>query len=545
MTTPLKLFIYCRKSTETDDKQVLSIESQITEMTRLAQRKNYQIVEIFRESKSAKAPGRPIFNQMMERLYKNHADGVLCWKLDRLARNPVDGGAIIWQAKDNSKYFVTNDMVYAREYENLFYMYFEFGMAQKSIDDLGKNAKRGMKTKAEMGWYPAPAPTGYINIRDKRYLYPIIAKDEDRFEKVQQMFKAVLQGKIPAEVWKTAVIDWKLTSRSNKPLCRADFYYILKNPFYTGEFEWPLRSDNWYVGKHEAMITKEEFIHVQIILGKKGRQRRRTHEFSFTGVFRCGECGCMISASEKTKYFKKTNNVCTYTYYHCTKKNKAIKCKQAPITKKEFEKQITGLLEDIYIEADFLEYARKWLTYLHEKEKDGRNEASSESIKQLEISKTKLDKLLDWGLEGKIDEITYKQKHKQILDEISRLEKKIASLHVEENCWHFELQKKLDYANTASKRFTKENHEGKRDMVVSLGVDFKVKNRNVLIQLDNPFEILEKSKNTLYEETKWNVPVEYIDMIGQRPDLKPTNLNWLPNLDSNQDTYFQRVVSYR
>ena len=83
-------FIYCRKSSEAEDRQVLSIESQTRELEQIAAKLNLPVAEILTESKSAKEPGRPIFNQMMQRLYRGEAAGIICWKLDRLARNPVD-----------------------------------------------------------------------------------------------------------------------------------------------------------------------------------------------------------------------------------------------------------------------------------------------------------------------------------------------------------------------------------------------------------------------------------------------------------------------
>jgi len=92
-------FIYCRKSSEAEDRQVLSIDSQTRELEQIAAKLNLPVVEILTESKSAKDPGRPAFNLMMQRLYRGEAAGIICWKLDRLARNPVDGGSIIWAIK--------------------------------------------------------------------------------------------------------------------------------------------------------------------------------------------------------------------------------------------------------------------------------------------------------------------------------------------------------------------------------------------------------------------------------------------------------------
>jgi len=89
-------FLYARKSTDVEDKQVLSIEGQLQELRSLARSEGLEISTEFTESRTAKVPGRPIFNDMMNRIQRGEAQGVICWKLDRLARNPVDDGLVRW-----------------------------------------------------------------------------------------------------------------------------------------------------------------------------------------------------------------------------------------------------------------------------------------------------------------------------------------------------------------------------------------------------------------------------------------------------------------
>ena len=91
-----KFFLYARKSTDVEDKQARSIEDQITELRAFARQENLNVVEEFIEKQSAKIPGRPIFGEMIKRIEHGEANGILAWHPDRLARNSVDGGQIIY-----------------------------------------------------------------------------------------------------------------------------------------------------------------------------------------------------------------------------------------------------------------------------------------------------------------------------------------------------------------------------------------------------------------------------------------------------------------
>ena len=91
---PMRYIIYARKSTEDSGRQIQSIDDQINFLKKLAKEKDLDIVEIFSESKSAKKPGRPVFEKMLSFIQSKKATGILCWKLDRLSRNPKDGGDI-------------------------------------------------------------------------------------------------------------------------------------------------------------------------------------------------------------------------------------------------------------------------------------------------------------------------------------------------------------------------------------------------------------------------------------------------------------------
>ncbi len=393
-------FIYCRKSSEAEDRQVLSIESQTRELEQTAARLGFSIVEILTESKSAKEPGRPVFNAMMKRLYRGEAAGIICWKLDRLARNPVDGGSIIWAIKQHGIKVMTPAQSYAREDDNLILMYIEFGMAQKYVDDLSKNVKRGNRTKAENGWVPGKVPPGYVNHTDKLTAQNIVVKDSDSFALVRQMWDLMLTGiHLPTQILERANNEWGLRTRQSRrlggrPLARSAIYKMFTNPFYYGWFEHPRGSGQWYQGRHEPMITKAEYDQVQVLLGRKGNPRPQSHyEFTYTGLIRCGECQRAVTAEEKhqlicphckLKFAYRRRDECPrcrvpiekmrapkrlrYVYYHCSKSSRPL-CSQRYVTESELERQLLLSLGAITLAPPFKAWALRHLQQLHDMER--------------------------------------------------------------------------------------------------------------------------------------------------------------------------------
>lgn len=271
---------YCRKSSESEERQALSIESQIKELKELADRQSLNVVEVLTESQSAKYPGRPVFNEMTKRLSKGEIAGVICWKLDRLARNPIDGATLIW-ALDQGKLseIVTPYGTLRNNSNDKFLMQLEFGMAKKYVDDLSDNVRRGNRAKLEKGWLPGLAPLGDLNEPKER----TIVVDPERFPLVRRMWDMLLRGMSPSRILNAANEDWGFRTRTHKkcggkPLGLSNLYKIFRNSFYYGLIE---RKEGAFIGKHQPMITEDEYWKAQEVLRQRGRPRPKRHLFAF------------------------------------------------------------------------------------------------------------------------------------------------------------------------------------------------------------------------------------------------------------------------
>ncbi|MCF7869897.1 MAG: recombinase family protein, partial [Candidatus Omnitrophica bacterium] len=159
-----KYFIYARKSTDAEDKQVLSIEAQLTELREYAKREKLTVADELFEAKTAKEPGRLVFNEMVRRLKRGQANAILAWHPDRLARNSMDGGKIIYLT-DIEKLVDLRFPTY--KFENTaqgkFMLSIIFGQSKYFVDSLSENVHRGFRQKLRRGEYPGFAPLGYKN----------------------------------------------------------------------------------------------------------------------------------------------------------------------------------------------------------------------------------------------------------------------------------------------------------------------------------------------------------------------------------------------
>ena len=342
----VKYCLYARKSIESEERQVLSIDSQIKEMLTLADREGLEVVAMKRESHSAKETGqRPVFNELIEELRVGKYNGILTWAADRIGRNAGDlAKTIDLMDAGRLQEIRTYSQTFRNNPNEKFLLTILGGQAKLENDNRGINVKRGLRTRVEMGLWPTTPPTGYLTQKDMTKKCQVIV-DPERAHVIGKMFEKVANEKWSGrKVHQWLKFELNFKTVGNKNLALGNIYRMLQNHFYYGVFEYPHDSGNWYNGKHEPLITKELFDKVQEQL-KRDNIQRQSHEFAFTKLMICGLCESGISAEEKYRQLK-DGTVTKYIYYGCSR-SKDRHCKNSYLREEELTEQFIKLMDQI------------------------------------------------------------------------------------------------------------------------------------------------------------------------------------------------------
>lgn len=500
----LRYFLYARRSIEKMDREehVASIEDQVREMKQIIEKHGIRVIKEFKETGSASTvDNRPEFNEMMRQIRSGKANAIVCWKLNRLARNFIEGGQIIDMLQRGViKEIRTYGSVYLPN-DNVLMLAVELGMANQYSRELATDIKRGLKGKAENGYKPSIAPLGYKNSKyHEKGRNEAILVDEERFLLVRKIFDLALTGQYSV-VQLMKIANDKLgirtrgvgMNRSDKKISRTNMYRILTNTFYYGWFEFPEGSGNWYKGNHVPMIAKEEYDEIQIILGRKDRPRYKTHEFSYTGLIKCSHCGGSITAHEVNKS-QKNGNKHRYIYYHCTRKADP-QCKQPGAKQEMLDTGIQDYLRKIKIPKDFHQWAVETLKVMHHEESDGRNTVIQVREKQHKDIVAKLDRLTDMRIAQEITAEEYAGMKSKLESERRIIEDSQTNLNERIGSWMEKVENLLNFSSQAYDIFTNGDIKQKRSILASLGLNHQLKDRKLIILGTNPILTVELMNN--------------------------------------------------
>ena len=488
----MRYLIYARKSSESDDKQAQSIDDQIRELRQLAAGRGLEIVGELVESKSAKTPGaRPVFAELVSRLQEGQADGILCWHVNRLFRNPVDFGTISWMLQTGALREIYMPHQVHRCGDNVLLLSVENGMANQYIIDLKKAVTRGLNSKVSKGWFPHKAPEGYLN-QDA-----IIVADPERFDLIRRAWDLMLTGEhTPPQVLEIMTSQWGYTTKKlnrvgGSSFTRTSIYNLFSNIFYTGYFK---RNGEIFQGAHPAMITMEEFLHVQAHLSRRFKKRKRVHEFAYSGLMECGHCGRAIVADRKIRKLKSgaTN---THIYYACG--NAQGRCSRRSITETKVDEQIQKVLESISVPEPLAALGREIIEEWRGEQNNPATEEIGTLERELQATLRKRDKLLEMKLSDLLSDFEYLEQKERFALQSSDLQIRLQKARDQQKSAYENLHHVLHLAACGEMAFELGEPRVRALIAKTLGVRYVLTDKNLAIEISPAFAPLCEIKENM------------------------------------------------
>ncbi|HEV8416255.1 MAG TPA: recombinase family protein [Bryobacteraceae bacterium] len=489
---PIQAVLRARVSNKEQEEEGFSLPAQIRPLQEYAARNGFVIVQEFIDVESAKTGGRAGFNEMITYLKKHHATcrTILVEKTDRLYRNIKD-----WATLDElgvTIHFVKEDVVIGPKSRSSdqFVHGIKVLMARNYSLNLGEETIKGMLEKARAGIYPSNAPVGYRNI-DGSAGKRIIVPDPDTAPVITDLFRRFATGTYSIKALVSELRTEGVTLRGRR-LCSSTTHQILRKRLYTGDFDW---DGTTYQGTHEPLVSRECWRRVQELLDARAENKTRKvkHDFAFTGLVRCGHCGCLLVGELKKG---------KYVYYHCT--GNRGKCPE-PYTRQEtLTGQFGDILRDLVIPQPILAWLGDAVLESDRTEQAAREQAIKRLHARHEQAQARIETMYRDRLDGRIDAeffdshaAEWRREQKAILARICDIQRAApASIDQAIDMLHL--------TSRASELFLKQPAHEQRHLLGVVMEKADWKDGTLRTTLFEPFEVLRRSNRESHRKENEN-----------------------------------------
>ena len=481
-----KAIIYTRVSSKEQETNGFSIPAQTKCLKEYAENKNFEIIQEFSESTSAKESGRFEFERMLKFLKKNKTvKNLLVEKNDRLLRNETDFAKIVQLAKstDINIHLVKDNAILNKSSmpDDFFMFTIQSAMSARYSRNLSNEVKKGMREKAEQGYWPNKPPYGYTKkYNDKNNL--IIEKKEAEYVKTAYELYATGNHSLQSVI--NELYNRGIFYKPHRPKAEKNqLYKLLKNPLYKGLF---LYDGVMYQGKQPPIVSNALYDAVQKSFERENKPKVASVNLLYGGLMHCGDCGCTIVGEIKKN---------KYIYYHCNFGKGKDKCSQSTlkwVKQKEIDQQILGAIKNIQITPEHKEWIIKAIKHINEKQTN----ISSDKLKtfqaEIEKNKNRLQEIYLDKLEGKITEEFWLSMQNQITEKIEKYKGLINAYDRAELKTMNEVTSTLELSETAYNKYLEGNDEVKRKIVNSLLSNLTLRDGKLSYTYKKPFDILAK-----------------------------------------------------
>jgi site-specific DNA recombinase len=569
MNNELETYIhdaYTRKSSESEDKQVQSIERQKDDIIEMVEKEGLVLYsDIIEETQSAFSPGRESFNALVKRTQQGKVNAWLCWHANRLSRNPIDAGMIIYLLDTGKLHHIkTPSKIYYNTPIDKMMLQFEFIMSKKDSDDKSLAVKSGLKKRYKKGFPTGRAPLGYLNDMTAEKGNRKWIKDEERFKKVQKLFKKYLKGEdslnsITEYAHNVLELTTALSKRQGGILVnRSLVHHTLKNPIYAGFFyanDERGKTKNLHSLNEDVprVISEEEHLQILNMFGEKCYTKVESHKSAYKG-FIIGSDGNYIGADYKyqiicdckNKFAYRNREVCPeceiplfkmknpnylrYSYFYNVQRRKTKGLKAKCFNEQYVDNFLIDYFEkNIELPESSLVWIKQSINVLHDEELETRKvlmQKAEQELKALEKKKIKLKKLF---LNEVIEYETFKSDIQDL--ELSIRQKTNQSEYTEN--WHEQIHKLFETLHNFKEIIQKGTYSDKKELLKILSSNLIWNEKNLSISNAKWLNTYIKGRKSILHEFQQFEPENLVEFKGLNCVLDvhcPSMLRWLDKI---------------
>lgn len=464
-------FAYIRVSTVKQGEHGSSLQEQRDSIEAYTRRTNLTISRWFEEMETAAKQGRSAFNRMLAEIDSGAGAGIIIHKIDRSARNLrdwarlgelMDRGVEVHFVHDNLDLSTRGGRLSAD---------IQAVVAADFIRNLRDEVRKGRYGRLKQGFFPLPAPTGYLNCGSAKpkQIHPV------RGPLVREAFELYGTGTYSVDTLRIHLASRGLTTGAGSPLPPSHVTRMLRNPFYMGIMRLSSTGET-FPGNHEPLISAALFKRVQEVLSGRLYPRTQIHRFLYRRIIKCGDCGRSLTGERQKGH----------VYYRCHSHS----CRGTSVSERSVEGRVHATLQTLCFDEEDVGDFRDVLKEVHETEAADASIEKERLARDLALVQQRLERLTDAVLDGMIDKEAYEARKVALLtrqQELRDRQTQGSALTKAET-----LAERFELAFAALHGFLTGSDEEKRELLGCLGSNLVVRGKTVEFPLHSPFAELQK-----------------------------------------------------
>ncbi|MBO9501191.1 recombinase family protein [Brevundimonas sp. A19_0] len=504
-------FAYTRVSTVKQGERGSSLQEQKSAIEVYARKNDLTVAEWFEERETAAKLGRRMFNRMLSALGKEQAAGVIIHKIDRSARNLKDWAHLGELIDRGIEVHFAHESLDLASRGGRLSADIQAVVAADYIRNLRQEVRKGFYGRLKQGFYPLPAPVGYLN-RGKAKAKEI---DPHQGPLVREAFERYGTAHYSLSSLAGAMRERGLRGRTGRPISKNSLAYILHNPFYMGLIRIE-RTGETFEGCHKPLVTKAMYDRVQAVMSGRIGEATERHDLLYRRMIRCDRCNRSLIGERQKGHI----------YYRCHSKT----CRGTSIREVDVERDVREMLSALTFDDTELADLQRVIAAANVTQAEDITKHKHTLKMALGRCEDRLTRLTDAYLDATIDRETFDHRKASLLAEKRGLLDALEA-PASKSPW-VELLEKLELGKAACLRFDSGFIAEKRDALQDTTSNLVADGKCLGFRLKYPFDEVAKWRFShngppFRVEPRKEGAVFVASMVRHAPSAKPPDVRRL------------------